>query len=120
MKEDPKPKERSAEQIAIDALTVERSKVQKRLDKIKADMDAAPWRDLFRVRQEASQLDLKTAAGRKELERLAEEEGKYLAAMKRVQNRDIVKLSDKAFVLEMEVESIDRMILAHQLRISRR
>ena len=120
VKEDPKSKERSAEQIAIDALTVERAKVQKRLDKIKADLDASPWIDVMNVRQAVASLDLKTAAGRKELERLAEEGSKHLTALRRIQRMDIVKQTDKQFDLEMEIQSIDRMLVNHQLKLARR
>lgn len=111
-------KDRSSDQIIVDALTVERSKVQKRLDKVKAELDATPWIDIHSIRVAASKLDLKTEAGRLELERLAKEEAIHLAIFRRVQRIDRVKLSTSCLSLTMEIQTITGLIDAHSGHIA--
>ena len=108
--------ERSREQIIIDALTVERGKVEKRMNKIKALLSADPVLELLEIRKAAVALDLKTPEGREELVKLASREKECLDALERRQKMDYVKQSNIQFDLEMEIASIDRMISSYSVK----
>lgn len=105
--------ERSREQIIIDALTVERGKLEKRMNKIKTLLSADPLLELIEVRKAVVALDLKTPAGLEELGKLAAKEKECLAAIERRQKMDYVKQSNIQFDLEMEIASIDRIISSY-------
>lgn len=101
---------RSSDQILVDALSAEKARLSRRLEKLKAIRAADPLGELLALHAEAAGLDFKTKEGLAKLSSLAEREKVARAALDKQHKRDTFKDMDEQMCLEVEIGSIDTQI----------
>lgn len=101
---------RSSDQILVDALSAEKARLSRRLEKLKAIRDADPLGELLALHAEAAGLDFKTKEGLAKLSSLAEREKVARAALDKQRKRDTFKDITEQTNLEIEIGEIDSQI----------
>lgn len=101
---------RSRDKILVDALTAERARLSRRLEKLKAILKADPLGDLLALHREAAGIDFKTKEGLAKLTALADRERAARAALEKQRKRDTFKDMDEQTTLEIEIGAIDSEI----------
>lgn len=101
---------RSSDQILVDALRLERARLSRRLEKLKAIQADDPLGELLQVHQEAVGIDFNTKEGLAKLTALAERETVARAALEKQRKRDTFKVITEQTTLEIEIGNIDTQI----------
>lgn len=107
---------RSSDQILVDALRLERARLSRRLEKLKAIRDADPLGELLQLHKEAVGVDFNTKEGFAKLTDLAERETVARAALEKQRKRDTFKDMDEQINLEIEIGEIDSQIFFKKMR----
>lgn len=109
---------RSRDEIVLTALKVERSKLVKRLERLKKIRrpDPDPTNELMAVYQEFKGIDIRTPQGEAKLAELAKREKAALAAIERASKRDFSRDIEEEVALEFEIREIDNELFFRGLR----
>lgn len=101
---------RHSDQILLDALVAEKARLSRRLQKLKAILDANPLEDLLQLHKQAAGLDLRSPGSHKQLAELAAKEQVLTGVIDRHYKRDRVKDITELTNLEVEISEIDTQI----------
>lgn len=98
---------RSSDQILIDALTAERSRLSRRLEKLKGVRASDPLETLLEIHMEFAGIDLNNPNDLSKLGKMAERENAARVELAKIQKRDLLKDIEEETTIEFEIGQID-------------